>query len=337
MYPTLFARARAMFPLLLAPTPPIPNVPISTSMLSYIGFSTCLTHTLVLSAIFSAMLLASPYLLRPLLGDKLYDSFSPKTRGTLRAYVVALTHHFIVTPAAFYALYRMATPPPSSSTPHSPPLDVDFALLSLLPPVTFSYLLTDLVFFVVPNRDVEFLVHHGVTGLISYNLLVAPAHASCRWTAFLYCMELSSVPFAVSFVARKTGHGEGRVALVAQALFFVSFLATRIVLFPAAILALILVHPSELGGVINALLVALALLQVYWLVPICKQACTLLGGRRGGGAAATVTAAVTAAVGKDGGEEAVGGAAALPKKSRVVHTNTRAASAAASSTTSKRD
>lgn len=335
MYPTLFERARAMFPFLLAPTPPIPNVPTSTSMLSYIGFSTCMTHTLVLSAIFSAMLLASPYLLRPLLGDKLYDSFSPKTRGTLRAYVVALTHHFIVTPAAIYALYRMATPPPTS-TPHSPPLDVDFALLSLLPPVTFSYLLTDLVFFVVPNRDVEFLVHHGVTGLISYNLLVAPAHASCRWTAFLYCMELSSVPFAASFVARKTGHGEGRVALVAQALFFVSFLATRIVLFPAAILALILVHPSELGGVINALLVALALLQVYWLVPICKQACTLIGGRRGGGGAAAAAVTTAVAVEKGGREEAVGGAAALPRNSRVVHANTRAASAAAS-TTSKRD
>jgi hypothetical protein len=253
-------------------------------MYDFIGPTRCWTHTLALSALFSFMLVASPYLLRPLVGATVYDRFSPKTRSTLRAYVVALTHHFLVTPASLYALYKMAaSPSPSPPPPHPSSLDVDFVLLSLLPPITFSYLLTDLVFFVVPNRDLEFLVHHGVTGLISYHLLMAPAHASCRWSAFLYCMELSSIPFAASYVFRKLGAGEGRGALIAQGLFFVTFLATRIALFPAAVLALILAHPTELGGVVNLLLVALALLQVYWLVPICKQACSLMGGRRGGG------------------------------------------------------
>jgi len=243
---------------LFAETPLISGVDKETPLYEYMTMSRLVLHTTLLTVLFSIILKLAPRFIKTIIGVKAFDSLDKKSKDTFSVYAVSVPHHLVVTPISLWALWRMWKTPPGV------PLDVDFPLLSLLPPVTLAYLIADTVFYVLPNMDFVFILHHFITGLLTCLLIASPAHSAARWSAALYVMELSSLPLALSYVYIKLKLTERPVYFLIQLALFLTFFTTRILHFTACVAALIFVHPAEFGWGVKILLAALALMQFYW-------------------------------------------------------------------------
>lgn len=241
--------------------PPSPQPPgASQTVLAAYGLAPLLLHTALLSALFAALSqLAAPRLLA-LLPPQRPAPLSPKARRMMAGYGVAVLHHLWVGPLSVYALAQLAA---GRAFP--------YAAMLTVPPVTLAYLLCDLAFYALPLWDVEFLLHHTITLAMTLGFLASPLSV-LRWVASLTACELSSVPFACCYFCLKTAQWNGTAAhALAEAAFFALFMVARVVNLPAAVYALLVLHPGEaaaLGSASAACLVALCAMQFFWAYKI---------------------------------------------------------------------
>ena len=187
-----------------------------------------------------------------------------KSLGVLSGYFSAVLHHLWVAPVSIYALGVL----------YSSQTEFPYDWVLSFPPLTLAYLVCDTLFYAVPYWDMEFLVHHSATMLVSILFILAPV-TTLRWTTSLTLCELSSIPLCVSYFCVKLGAwNSSPVKTWAERAFGVAFLLTRVVNLPIAVYSFLFLNPKEaaaLGPVGAALLAVLCLLQFWWFYKICLK------------------------------------------------------------------
>ena len=210
---------------------------------------------LALSFVFFVVIyIATPYLLRALVGRS-YSDMTLRDRRFFASSVSALPHHAYVVNAAAYSLNSLVQTG-----------FYDAAYMASVAPLTLAYFTVDLVAYAIPERDVAFLVHH-ILGIAITAVMCSLPVPLLRWVPHLLITEVSTPLLLLGRALRKGGLAGSFLCRVNDLLVMATFFICRVVNMPFALGALLFLHPEDalqIGFVGVALTALLCMLQFYW-------------------------------------------------------------------------
>ena len=218
------------------------------------------TKSVTFAAVFSLLCFGLPKLIQ-LFYPKFYQGLSEKKKKELPTYSACLAHHIVVVAWGLPRIYRDWNAFPDCAT------NVAEGLAFV--PYSFGYLFGDTVFLAIQEAlagSPSFLIHHSLSFLLCYGVVVAPRSVTV-YIPHILITEISSIFFAFAWFLRGAGYERNTSQLLfwCELLFALSFFAFRIVNLLPVVLVM---WATPNCSLLRAVLTLVYCLQLYWFSKI---------------------------------------------------------------------
>lgn len=238
----------AWFTFVLQPPPPLPAA-YDATLLTFIGLPSFLTQSAWKTALLATLTLGLPPLL-----VRLFPAMGAPTSRKAASWVSALVHHAYVVCISLHCL-------------RSEYLLGRVALPDMLEAVTWTvaYLTTDTLATALPEAlggQLDYLIHHSLAIAMTAVVITSFPARLLRLAPHLWLCEASAFGLGLSWACQKGGLGATLLCRLAEALFLVTFLATRCLNLPVAMYAA--TANGEVAGPLVVILWAIVAQQFWW-------------------------------------------------------------------------
>ena len=191
---------------------------------------------------------------RPYLA-KWYGDMEPKYKKDFLAYAVFTLHHFYVVPRSWYSIYMDALR--GGATADYSQLEASVSAFVM------GYLVADTLLWVLPNRSLQYLVHHVLVLCIIWAGLQAPMYLM-RYIPHLLVAETTVCLYNVAWLLRRMGFRNEIVLSSLELAFVLAFPAVRLLNMPVVFLVITENGLASHMGWVRWLFLPLSCLQYFW-------------------------------------------------------------------------
>lgn len=223
-----------------------------------------LRDTAFLTSVFSLIYVIITPVASNLLSKK-YTALPKRKKDELPSYVLCLIHHIVAVPVAWSNVYA------DFNLTNEAAQNIDYApLTAIIAPWCIAYLITDTMFFALPEAFVgkfEYITHHILTLILVISSLFGPG-STLRFIPHLLISDTTNIFFNTAWLIRAMG-GQGFFFLnFLEISFAVSFFFVRVINMSAMFWAL---GKQATGlGLARYVLAPIALMQWFWFYKIVR-------------------------------------------------------------------
>lgn len=223
-----------------------------------------LRDTIMITIIFSIVFLQVTTIISKAFPG-VFKSLPGRKKTELPSYVLCLVHHIVAVPFAWITIYKDFNLTAEAMT------TIDYApITGVIAPWCISYLVTDTVFFAIPDAftgKFEYIIHHLLTLSLVVSSLFAPGPIM-RFIPHLLISDTTNLLFNTAWLVRLFGEKKSSILQFLEVSFLLSFFLLRAVNMPCMFWALG-VQADGLGYA-KYVLVPIALMQWYWFHKILR-------------------------------------------------------------------
>ena len=160
-----------------------------------------------------------------------WQGLSAEHRRDFSTYTVVMVHHVYVVPRSWWRMYSdYQVRPEDFATMDYGPLD------SIVSPILTGYLIADTIFYALPQKSIQYLIHHTVTMAIVLGGNSGNNYLT-RFIPHLLVSDTTQLLYNTSWILKRFGWKDNSpICLTLEILFAVMFPIVRVFIMPVAFL-----------------------------------------------------------------------------------------------------